>query len=104
MPVKARVQILSEKILSRAAVRVFHFEDDRNLQGSAIQVDSYADGALSILLRHGVLPAVKAVMDMLGFDAGPPRLPLLSLPQAQREQLRRELEAIDFFDFALEPV
>jgi leucyl aminopeptidase len=53
MTVKARAQILSEKILSRAAVMVFHFEDDQRLQGGAAEVDSYAGGELSVLLRQG---------------------------------------------------
>lgn len=53
MTVKTRAQILSEKIISKPAVVVFHFEDDRRLRGSAAQVDSFVDGNLSVLLRRG---------------------------------------------------
>lgn len=40
--------------------------------------------------QHGV-PALKAALDLLGFDGGPPRLPLGPAPRPVVEQLRRTL-------------
>ena len=37
---------------------------------------------------------------MLGFDCGKPRLPQLPFAEERRDELRAELEAIDFFTVA----
>ena len=53
---------------------------------------------VSLLSRHGYMGAAKAVMGLLGVDVGPPRLPNAALDPAQTDTLRRELEALGFFD------
>lgn len=53
---------------------------------------------ISLLAGHGYMGAAKAVMGMLGVDVGPPRLPNTALEPAQADTLRRELEALGFFD------
>jgi N-acetylneuraminate lyase len=53
---------------------------------------------ISLLAGYGYMGAAKAVMGMLGVDVGPPRLPNTALEPAQADTLRRELEALGFFD------
>jgi len=45
------------------------------------------------ILKYGAQPALKAVMEMIGLDCGPSRLPLRSLTVAERDALRRDLAA-----------
>ncbi len=51
------------------------------------------------LLRHGGLPAFKAVMKMIRVDCGPVRPPLRDLTLEQRHHLHQDLERIGFFDY-----
>lgn len=50
--------------------------------------------------EFGKLSAFKAIMEFLGVDCGPLRLPLLTLDEETKEQLRDELNLIGFFDWA----
>ena len=54
---------------------------------------------IALLSRHGYMGAAKAVMQMLGVDAGPARLPNGSLSPSQTRSLRNELEVLGFFDW-----
>ncbi|MEQ1861330.1 MAG: dihydrodipicolinate synthase family protein [Chthoniobacteraceae bacterium] len=47
----------------------------------------------------GYMGATKAVMQMLGIEVGPPRLPNATLTPEQTTKLRAELEAIGFFEW-----
>lgn len=51
------------------------------------------------LLRHGGLPAFKAVMKMIRVDCGPVRPPLRDLSLEERHRLHQDLERIGFFDY-----
>ena len=53
-----------------------------------------------VLFSFGFFGALKEVMRMLGFDCGKPRLPQLPFAAGKSEELKRELEAIDFFTVA----
>ena len=55
------------------------------------------------LAHYPFHPAVKAVLGMVGAPCGPCRLPLPPLGDAEVQQLRGELEAIGFFDWARHP-
>src|SRR6185503_12238419 len=54
---------------------------------------------VQLLSGYGYMGAAKAVMGMLGVDVGPARLPNGSLTLEQIAQLRRDLEAIGFFEW-----
>ncbi len=54
---------------------------------------------IALLARHGYMGAAKATMAMLGVDVGPARLPNTSLDSAQTTALRKDLEALGFFDW-----
>ena len=62
---------------------------------------SLAVEMIRICLRSGGLPAFKAVMKLLGLDCGPTRLPLETLAPDEIESLKKELDNIGFFDWAL---
>lgn len=51
---------------------------------------------IAVMLRHGGLPAGKAMMAFAGIECGPVRPPLRDLDAGQRESLRRELETAGF--------
>jgi len=51
------------------------------------------------ILPHGGLAGQKAVMQLIGLDCGPARLPVPQLDQSEIEQLRRELETIGYFEW-----
>jgi N-acetylneuraminate lyase len=56
------------------------------------------DRVILVLRDHGVVPAVKAVMGMLGIDCGAPRRPLRALTAEQSERLGQELRDVGCFD------
>ena len=62
-----------------------------------------ANAMIEIFVRHGGLPAGKAIMQLIGLDCGPTRIPLRTLSTDQLAQLRRELEAVGFFDYCQRP-
>jgi N-acetylneuraminate lyase len=52
-----------------------------------------------LLFAHDMMGASKAVMEMVGVEVGPARLPHRNPTPAQRTQLREELAALGFFDW-----
>ena len=58
-----------------------------------------ANEMIAALIRFGGLPAMKAMMKLIGVDCGAPRLPLRGLTPAKETELRQALEQIRFFDF-----
>lgn len=51
---------------------------------------------IAIMVRHGGLPAGKAMMNLIGLDCGPVRAPLKTLTGQQQDSLRKELESVGF--------
>jgi N-acetylneuraminate lyase len=56
------------------------------------------------LYRYPFHPALKAVMNMLGVDAGPCRLPLPPLSPQDEAALKSELDSMGFFEMDASPV
>ncbi|GAA4427971.1 dihydrodipicolinate synthase family protein [Bremerella cremea] len=50
-------------------------------------------------VRYPALPAQKAIMEMVGIPAGPPRLPWRDLTKEEKQALENELKQIGFFDW-----
>ncbi|MBN2314366.1 MAG: dihydrodipicolinate synthase family protein [Sedimentisphaerales bacterium] len=67
----------------------------------ARQYHSLAVEMIRICLRYGGLPAFKAVMKLIGLDCGPNRLPLETLALNEVESLKKNLDDIGFFEWAL---
>lgn len=57
-----------------------------------------ANAILAVLARYGGMRAMKAAMNLLGVDVGPPRPPLRTLDDRELSALRAELEPLGFFD------
>ena len=51
---------------------------------------------IAVMVRHGGLPANKAIMNMIGLDCGPVRPPLKNLTAAECDALRQDLERVGF--------
>lgn len=54
---------------------------------------------IELLARFGYMAAAKTVMGFLGVPVGAPRLPNTSLQSTEANQLRGELEKLDFFNW-----
>lgn len=48
--------------------------------------------------KYPAIAAQRAIMKMLGFDMGEPRLPLVALPHSDLNDLRADLESVGFFE------
>jgi N-acetylneuraminate lyase len=59
-----------------------------------------AQGFIDVMNAAGGLPAGKVIMKLIGVDCGPVRLPLRNLTPMQEQQLRADLDATGFFEFA----
>ena len=74
---------------------------DRSMQSGDIpaaqDLQFKANRVIALLLRYGVIPAMKAAMGFVGIDCGVPRRPFIPLDEKSRASLRRGLEEIGFF-------
>jgi N-acetylneuraminate lyase len=58
-------------------------------------------GMIKLFMECDYLPTAKAVMALVGMDCGPVRPPLQRLSPASLDQLQRDLDAMGFFDWAV---
>lgn len=56
---------------------------------------------IKLFMECDYLPTAKAVMALVGMDCGPVRPPLQRLSAARFDQLQRDLDAMGFFDWAV---
>ena len=54
-----------------------------------------------VLYAHDLHPSIKSVMGMMGIDVGPCRLPLGGLDDSAKAALRKDLDAIGFFEWSV---
>ena len=67
-------------------------EKARKLQLNSVKV-------VDVLVRYrGATVAGKAIMELLGIDCGPCRLPLVSLSETEKASMKEELTGAGFFD------
>ncbi|MFP4621139.1 MAG: dihydrodipicolinate synthase family protein [Bacteroidales bacterium] len=72
-----------------------NIETARALQDKSIHM-------IRILQQYGgAITAGKSIMKMLGIDCGPCRLPLRTLTPKEEEALKKELDDISFFQYAI---
>jgi N-acetylneuraminate lyase len=50
-----------------------------------------------VIVRHGEIPAAKAILSMMGVDCGPARPPLVNLDDARKRALYEELRELPIF-------
>ena len=77
---------------------IHHFENG-NLDAARSAQWKAAELIQVIIRRHGV-SGLKEAMGFSGIPCGPPRLPLPTLTEEERVQMRAELEALGFLDYA----
>jgi len=65
---------------------------------SARRQHAFMVEVIRIFVKYPPIPAQKAIMQMLGWDLGPCRLPLTTLSRQNYDQLDSELSAISFFE------
>lgn len=65
---------------------------------TAREQHAYLVEVIRILLKYPPIPGQKAIMQMLGWDMGPCRLPLATLDRESFDEFYRELDALSFFD------
>jgi N-acetylneuraminate lyase len=63
----------------------------------AIRLQGQAVAMVNIILPYRGHAGLKAAMGLIGLDCGPTRLPIVSLMPGEVENLRRDLDAIGFF-------
>ena len=65
---------------------------------TARELQYQVNRVILILRDHGVIPALKSTMRLIGIDPGNPRAPLLPLSPEKEAELEQDLTAIGFFD------
>lgn len=53
---------------------------------------------IEVILRHGVIPTVKYMLTLLGFQVGEAEWPGRRFPAEEKVSIRQELEAVGYFD------
>jgi N-acetylneuraminate lyase len=71
------------------------YSQGRQAEAQAMQLQSVE--MVRCLGKYSPIPAQRAIMNMLGFNLGPCRLPLEDLVPEQAEELKEALEACGFF-------
>ena len=54
---------------------------------------------VNTIMQFDAQPGLKAMMKLVGLDCGPSRLPLVTLKPHEVDKLRRDMEAIGFFEW-----
>ncbi|MBR8731861.1 N-acetylneuraminate lyase [Porphyromonas levii] len=68
----------------------------------AVKHQNYAQDVINVIAKYrGNIVAGKHIMKLLGLDLGPNRIPFRTIEPVESEAIRRELEAIKFFDVAV---
>lgn len=81
--------------LYRRVIEAFRRHD----LAAAAQDQARAVEMIRIVLRYRGLSGMKALMGMIGDECGPPRLPLPTLSADDAARMRKDLEAIGYFDW-----
>ena len=63
---------------------------------TAMALQAQANQAISLLMRFGVLAAIKAVLTWRGLPVGPPRSPHVPLDGEAQKELRAALDNLGF--------
>ncbi len=69
---------------------------------AARSAQARAGDMVEVLRRHGGVRAAKQIMALTGLNCGPARLPLRPFTDEERDALCTDLEAVGFFDYAMQ--
>ena len=62
----------------------------------ALEFQKKADKVVGVIIKHGVIPATKAVLEMMGFEVGNATFPMKRFTLEQKKQIMTEMQAADF--------
>ena len=66
---------------------------------TAREKQNFSQEVINVICRYrGNIVGGKRIMKLLGFDLGPNRVPFQNMTNEEEQQMKKELEAIDFFD------
>ncbi len=66
---------------------------------TAREKQNFSQEVINVICRYrGNIVGGKRIMKLLGFDLGPNRVPFQNMTNEEEQQMRRELEAINFFE------
>jgi N-acetylneuraminate lyase len=82
--------LLYNKII--AAFTENNLAEAQRLQGLSVKM-------INAIMKVDAQSGLKAMMKLIGLDCGPTRLPLVTLPPETIDKLRREMEAVGFFEW-----
>ena len=77
-----------------AIIKAFEERDMEKARGLQL----LANNMISCLPRYGPIPAQKAILALMGYELGPCRLPLTTLAEPQKNEIKRFLESFGFFE------
>ena len=80
--------------------REIHHCRERGDLARGTELQLQANVITQILFGYGFMGALKEVLGMLGHNCGQPRLPNRPFDSTQRNELRKDLEAVNFFALA----
>lgn len=65
---------------------------------TAREKQNFSQEVINVICRyHGNIVGGKRIMKLLGFDLGPNRVPFQNMTNEEEQQMKKELEAINFF-------
>lgn len=66
---------------------------------TAREKQNFSQEVINVICRYrGNIVGGKRIMKLLGFDLGPNRVPFQNMTSEEEQQMKKELEAINFFD------
>lgn len=66
---------------------------------TAREKQNFSQEVINVICRYrGNIVGGKRIMKLLGFDLGPNRVPFQNMTNEEEQQMKKELEAINFFD------
>lgn len=81
----------------RCLVSIIDYWNKGDLE-NARKAQNYAQEVINVICHfRGNIVGGKRIMKLLGFDLGPNRVPFRNMTDEEEQQMKRELEAIDFF-------
>lgn len=82
----------------RCLVSIIDFWNKGELE-KAREAQNYAQAVINVICHfRGNIVGGKRIMKLMGFDLGPNRVPFRNMTDEEEQQMKKELEEIDFFN------
>ena len=82
-------------IMPKLFVNIYHSYKSGDIE--AAQREQFkANRLIEVLIKRGVIPGIKDILNMLGYDCGLCTYPMQRFTEEEREVLRRDIKALNF--------